>query len=116
MKAIIKAIIKFLRAVLGYPEDVADTVDGYDVMDPAVAATREEYALDQLEGELKYLGVEYKISRRETFCKLMELDNVDYKDRSEVAGFFWRKGVSNEQIAILIDEFYSLQNKRFGGE
>jgi len=111
---IMNIIIKFLRALLGYPEDSKPEV--FDDMNPVVATQREVYAMEQLDTEINLLSAERKLSRREALCKLLEMDKVNYKERSEVEKFFWFKGVSAENITSLTDEFYSLQNKRFKGE
>jgi len=109
-----KLFIKILRMFLGYPEEPVHEI--LDDINPAVNNQREKYAMDQLDTELKFISAELKISRREALCKLMEMNDVDYKERSEVEKFFWFKGVSAENITTLTDEFYSLQNKEFSGE
>jgi len=115
MNTIIKLLRAFFRALLGYPSKDAGP-DEFDDMHPDITNQREVYAMDKLDTEIKFLSAECKISRREALCKLLEMNGVNCKERSEVEKFFWGKGVSAENITTLTDEFYHLQNKKFKGD
>ncbi len=88
----------------------------FDDMHPAIANQREVYAMDELDKEIYMLSSLHKVSRREALCRVMADAGVNCKDRSEVEKFFWGKGVSDENITTLTDEFYRLQDEMFKGE
>jgi len=112
MRRIIKWIRELLNSLLGYTGDV--NVVAPDMHLP-VDTERETIALDQFRKEVKRISALQCISQRLAICKLMAMEEVNYKDRSEVEKFFWHKGVSQENIQTLTDDFYRLQHQKFRG-
>jgi len=112
MKRFLKLIENLFNKYLNPIVDDDDIVDDtYSQVD----RQRETLALDEFRLEVKRIVTMQKVSQRLAICKLMAMDGVNYKERSEVEKFFWRKGVSRENIQTLTDDFYHLQHQKFRG-
>jgi len=105
------------EAVCDICEAVEDAIpDIIQDMYSPVANQREMLAMVELDREVAQISASQSISRREAFCQLMAMDHVNCKERDQVEKFFWSKGVSDENITELTDEFYRLQALKFKGE
>ncbi|MEE8328230.1 MAG: hypothetical protein V3R32_05520 [Nitrosomonadaceae bacterium] len=118
MKRIITFFVEVFNELfrkLFAPSTRHDTPDINDGTYSQVDQQREILALDGFRLEVKRIVTMQNVSQRLAICKLMAMDGVNYKDRNEVEKFFWRKGVSLDNIQILTDDFYHLQHQKFRG-